>query len=176
MTMMGRCSLTQRQLARSRTRARSSPRGVRRSRFSRHAFWRRCARRKRWVRARLARSAASRSSSTANWSSKASALRLRRTEQGWLPDEANQQLIKLVSTPPPAGMNTVLVGQIFNVQRTLGLTPTEGEAIIFKPDGKGGYQLVGQLTAAQWGDLVRDLVVLKLDPEQLANQRPVPHD
>jgi len=40
---------------------------------------------------------------------------------------------------------------------------TEGEAIVFRPDGKGGYRLVGQLTALQWGDLVRDLVILKLN-------------
>jgi hypothetical protein len=53
---------------------------------------------------------------------------------------------------------------------------TEGEAIVFRPDGKGGYRLVGQLTALQWGDLVRDLVILKLDPQQLSDKRPVPHD
>jgi phosphohistidine phosphatase SixA len=103
-------------------------------------------------------------------------LYVRRSEQGWTPDDANEQLIDLVATVPPAGVNTVLVGQIFNVLRTLGLTPTEGEAIVFKPDGKGGYQLVGQLTATQWGDLVRDLVVLKLDPKQLGDERPVSHD
>src|SRR5215210_115513 len=103
-------------------------------------------------------------------------LYVRRTEQGWAPDEANEQLINLAATPPPAGVNTVLVGQIFNVQRTLGLTPTEGEAIVFRSDGKGSYRLVGQLTATQWGDLVRDLVILKLSPQQLSDQRPVPHD
>ena len=47
---------------------------------------------------------------------------------------------------------------------------TEGEAIVFRPDGKGGYRLVGQLTALQWGDLVRDLVILKLDPQQLSDK------
>ena len=103
-------------------------------------------------------------------------LYVQHTEQGWAPDDANEQLIGLVATPPPAGVNTVLVGQIFNVQRTLGLTPTEGEAIVFRPDGKGGNQLVGQLTATQWGDLVRDLVVLKLDPKQLGDKPSVPHD
>src|SRR4051795_5795613 len=103
-------------------------------------------------------------------------LYVQRTEQGWVPDVANEELKKLIATPPPAGVNTVLVGQIFNVQRTLGLTPTEGEAIVFRPDGKGGYQLVGQLTATQWGDLVRDLVVLGLAPQQLSDERPVSHD
>ena len=104
-----------------------------------------------------------------------SELYVRRTEQGWIPDEANDKLIDLVATPPPAGTNTVLVGQIFNVQRALGVTPTEGEAIVFRPDGKGSYRLVGQLTATQWGDLVRDLVILKLTPKQLSDERPVPH-
>src|SRR3954471_23490657 len=88
----------------------------------------------------------------------------------WVRAPQGRAQVGLVVTPPPAGVNTVLVGQIFNVQRTLGLTPTEGEAIVFKPDGKGGYQLVGQLTATQWGDLVRDLVILKLDPQQLSDK------
>src|SRR3954468_3090821 len=86
-------------------------------------------------------------------------LYVRYTERGWDMDEPGEQLKKLVSTPPAAGVNTVLVAHIFNVQRTFGLTPTEGEAVVFRPDGKGGYQIAGQLTAIQWGDLVRDLVV-----------------
>jgi phosphohistidine phosphatase SixA len=102
-------------------------------------------------------------------------LYVRRTEQGWIPDDANEQLINLVATPPPAGLNTVLVGQIFNVQKALGLTPTEGEAIVFRPDRNRGYEIVGQLTATQWGDLVRDLVILKLDPKQLDDELPVPY-
>jgi hypothetical protein len=90
-----------------------------------------------------------------------------RTEHGWALDEAGQRLKQLLSVPPAPGTNTVLVAHIFNVQKTLGLTPEEGEALVFRPDGKGGYQMIGRLTATQWGDLVRDLVVFKMDPRTL---------
>jgi broad specificity phosphatase PhoE len=90
-----------------------------------------------------------------------------RTAHGWALDEAGARLRKLVSTPPAAGMNTVLVAHIFNIQKTFGITPEEGEAIVFRPDGQGGYQVAGRLTAAQWGDLVRDLIVFKMDPKQV---------
>src|SRR3954454_14697475 len=104
---------------------------------------------------------------------------LRHTELGWTPDEENEQLKEMLTSSPGAGVNTVLVGQIFNVRASLGLAPTEGEAIIFRPDGKGSYAIVGQLTAVQWGDLVRDLVVLQMDPKRLddspASGSPAPH-
>jgi phosphohistidine phosphatase SixA len=103
-------------------------------------------------------------------------LYVRRTEEGWALDEAGEQLKKLVAMLPAPGTNTVLVGHVFNVQKTFGLSPTEGEAIVFRPDGRGGYRVVGQLTATQWGDLVRDLVVLKLDPKQLGDESPLPYD
>jgi hypothetical protein len=38
---------------------------------------------------------------------------------------------------------------------------------VFRPGGPGGYEIVGRVTATQWGDLVRDLVVFKMDPRQL---------
>jgi phosphohistidine phosphatase SixA len=90
-----------------------------------------------------------------------------RTEHGWGFDEAGERLKRLLSVPPAAGTNTVLVAHIFNVQKALGLTPEEGEAMVFRPDGKGSYQMVGRLTATQWGDLVRDLVVFKMDPRTI---------
>jgi phosphohistidine phosphatase SixA len=107
-------------------------------------------------------------------------LLVRRTEHGWALDEAGERLKKLLSVPPAPGTNTVLVAHIFNVQTTLGLTPEEGEALVFRPDGIGSYQTVGRLTATQWGDLVRDLVVFKMDPRTLeqghgAHSRHGPH-
>ena len=39
--------------------------------------------------------------------------------------------------------------------------------MVFRPDGKGRFQMVGRLTATQWGDLVRDLVVFKMDPRTI---------
>ncbi len=94
-------------------------------------------------------------------------LLVRRTEHGWALDEAGDRLKKLLAAAPRPGTNTVLVAHIFNVQRSLGLTPEEGEALVFRPDGRGGFSLVGRVTSIQWGDLVRDLVVLKMDPRSL---------
>jgi phosphohistidine phosphatase SixA len=94
-------------------------------------------------------------------------LRVGRTGHGWALDEAGERLKKLLAAAPTAGTNTVLVAHIFNVQKSLGLTPEEGEAIVFRPDGKGGYSMIGRVTATQWGDLVRDLVVFKMDPRAL---------
>jgi phosphohistidine phosphatase SixA len=94
-------------------------------------------------------------------------LMVRRTEQGWAVDEAGAKLKRLLAIAPRPGTNTVLVAHIFNVQKSLGLVPEEGEAIVFRPDGRGGFGMVGRVTATQWGDLVRDLVVFKMDPRQL---------
>jgi phosphohistidine phosphatase SixA len=94
-------------------------------------------------------------------------LRVARTAHGWALDEAGERLKKLVSTRPAAGMNTVLVAHIFNIQKAFGITPEEGEAIVFQPDGQGSYHVAGRLTATQWGDLVRDLIVFKMDPKQV---------
>jgi phosphohistidine phosphatase SixA len=91
-----------------------------------------------------------------------------RTAHGWALDEAGQKLKRLVATAPSPGTNTVLVAHIFNVQKSLGITLEEGEAIVFRPDGTGGHTMVGRITATQWGDLVRDLVVFKMDPRELS--------
>ncbi|MEA2526489.1 MAG: hypothetical protein QOF73_3716, partial [Thermomicrobiales bacterium] len=41
----------------------------------------------------------------------------------------------LLSTPPPTGVNTVLVGHLFNLQDATGISIAEGEAAIFLPQG-----------------------------------------
>ncbi len=35
--------------------------------------------------------------------------------------------------------------------------PSEGEAIVLKPDGKSGVKVVGRILSSQWGDIVRDI-------------------
>jgi phosphohistidine phosphatase SixA len=49
--------------------------------------------------------------------------------------ERIEALRGLLSTPPPTGVNTVLVGHLFNLQDATGISIAEGEAAIFLPQG-----------------------------------------
>jgi phosphohistidine phosphatase SixA len=69
-------------------------------------------------------------------------------------------LRKVASTPPAAGKNNVVVTHKPNIIDAFGkdwFEVREGEASIFKPDGKGGYQVVARLQADQWGTLASKL-------------------
>ncbi len=46
-----------------------------------------------------------------------------------------EALRRLLSTPPPTGVNTVLVGHQFDLQDATGISIAEGEAAIFLPQG-----------------------------------------
>jgi phosphohistidine phosphatase SixA len=59
----------------------------------------------------------------------------------------------LLSAMPVSGTNTVLISHSTNIQATLGFVPDEGESIIFKPEGKDRYNLVGRVRVQQWGEL-----------------------
>ena len=61
-----------------------------------------------------------------------------------------------MSTPPAAGKNNVYVTHKPNVIDAFGkdwFEVKEGEASVFKPDGKGGYQVVARLAPDQWAAL-----------------------
>ena len=61
-----------------------------------------------------------------------------------------------LSTPPPAGTNTVLVAH-GNVLRTAtGVYPQEAEAIVFHPQGNGSYRVVARLSLSGWEHLVAE--------------------
>lgn len=59
----------------------------------------------------------------------------------------------LLATAPRVGSNTVLVSHSTNILATIGFAPSEGEAVVFKPDGKGSYQIVGRIQAKDWSQL-----------------------
>jgi phosphohistidine phosphatase SixA len=66
---------------------------------------------------------------------------------------SRDERIRLLSTPPPAGTNTVLVTHqdvllpIMKLQREeLG----EGEALIVKPLGRGAFEVLAQAAPADW--------------------------
>jgi len=61
-----------------------------------------------------------------------------------------QALRQLLATPPPAGTNTVLVSHGENFRDLIGSEGKTGEALIYKPDGQGGFSLVGRVLPKGW--------------------------
>jgi len=62
-------------------------------------------------------------------------------------------LRQLLSSPPQAGTNTVLVAHGFNISNTANLSLAEGEAAIFAPLGADGFVLIGRLQPEEWAEL-----------------------
>jgi phosphohistidine phosphatase SixA len=79
---------------------------------------------------------------------------------GLSPDENSRRtkaLRTLIGTKPPAGTNVIIVTHKPNIVEALGkdwLEVHDGEASIFKPDGKGGFKPVARVLAADWTKLV----------------------
>ena len=77
------------------------------------------------------------------------------------PNENNrrmQALRTLIGTAPRAGTNVVIVTHKPNILDALGkdwFDVREGEASIFKPDGKGGFTPVARVVAADWVKLAQ---------------------
>ena len=62
----------------------------------------------------------------------------------------SQQLRQMLSTPPAANSNTVIVGHNANLKEAAGVWPKkEGDAHVFRP-GPGGFVYVGDVTAEEW--------------------------
>ncbi len=60
-------------------------------------------------------------------------------------------LKQMLATAPPAGKNAVLVGHTSNLKEAAGIWPkNEGDAIIFQPDGQGGFSFVARMTTSDW--------------------------
>ena len=65
---------------------------------------------------------------------------------------------KIAATQPAKGTNTVVVSHKPNIVDAFGndwADVHEGEASIFKPDGKGKYMLVGRVQASDWPALAK---------------------
>lgn len=59
-------------------------------------------------------------------------------------------LRRLLATPPGQGTNTVLSAHVSNILAAANLSLAEGETLVFEPDGRGGFRLVGRVTADGW--------------------------
>jgi len=64
-----------------------------------------------------------------------------------------QALRAVIGRMPEPGTNTLIVTHKPNIVDALGrdwFDIREGEASVFKPDGAGGYALVGRVQIGQW--------------------------
>ncbi len=57
---------------------------------------------------------------------------------------------RLLSVPPKAGRNTVIVAHGNVAREATPVYPGEGEGVVFKGDGDGGFEYVGRIAADQW--------------------------
>ena len=67
-------------------------------------------------------------------------------------------LKKLIETPLAPGTTLIVVTHKPNIMDAFGkdwFDVREGEASIFKPDGNGGFTLVGRVQAADWARLAK---------------------
>ena len=61
------------------------------------------------------------------------------------------QLLDLLSTVPPQGMNVGMVSHTANLQEAVGIWPKpEGVAHVFKPKGDGTFSYVGFMQPETW--------------------------
>ena len=86
-----------------------------------------------------------------------------------LSQERIAALRRLLSVPPLASTNTVLVAHGFNIQNTAQLSLVEGEAAIFAPSGSD-YTLIARVKPNEWRALVA--LVPLLTPEAQAQVTP----
>jgi hypothetical protein len=67
-----------------------------------------------------------------------------------------QALRRLLASVPAAGHNAVLAGHTGNLQEATGIWPSpEGVAIVFRPDGRGGYAYVATVPPERWAEWAR---------------------
>lgn len=60
---------------------------------------------------------------------------------------------ELLSTPPPAGTNTVIAAHGNVARAATPVYPGEAEGVVFRPEGDGQFTFVGRLTPEQWTEL-----------------------
>lgn len=61
---------------------------------------------------------------------------------------------RLLATPPAAGVNRVIVAHGNVARESTPYYPAEGEGLVFKPDGSGGFDLLGRIPPAAWERMI----------------------
>ena len=71
---------------------------------------------------------------------------------GGRPAIVNRARLLLASTPPPGG-NRVIVAHGNVAREATPVYPGEGEAVVFRPRGADGFELVGRIRPGDWARL-----------------------
>ncbi len=61
---------------------------------------------------------------------------------------------RLLASPPPAGSNRIIVAHGNVARNATPVYPAEGEGVVFRPDGAGGFDLVGRVAPDAWARLL----------------------
>lgn len=64
---------------------------------------------------------------------------------------------KLLASKPPSGGNRVIVAHGNVAREATPYYPKEGEALVFSPDGEGGFILLGRIEPLQWAQLLESV-------------------
>lgn len=59
----------------------------------------------------------------------------------------------LVAQVPDEGTNTVAVGHVSTIGPLTGTSPAEGGTVVLRPDGNGGFDVVGEIEPGGWSEL-----------------------
>ena len=57
---------------------------------------------------------------------------------------------RLVTEPPAEGANRVIVAHRSNISAVADVSLQEGEAVVLRPDGEGGFAILGTLMPEEW--------------------------
>ena len=76
-----------------------------------------------------------------------------RSDGGVRHRQREADLTRLLSTRPPAGTNTVLVGHASNAEEYAGIPLEEGEAAVVEPLGDREFSFVARVSPEDWEDL-----------------------
>ncbi len=60
----------------------------------------------------------------------------------------------LLATSPGPGSNRIIVAHGNVAQASTPVYPAEGEGVVFRPDNKGGFHLIGRISPADWPRLL----------------------
>ncbi|NEQ08326.1 MAG: hypothetical protein F6K63_26570 [Moorea sp. SIO1G6] len=68
-----------------------------------------------------------------------------------------KNLHEMLQTVPRVGTNTVLSAHSTNIKALTGLKVAQGEAVVFRPDGKGWFELVARIEQDDWQSLAPEI-------------------
>jgi phosphohistidine phosphatase SixA len=71
-------------------------------------------------------------------------------------NQMKEGVMPFLTATPASGMNTVIVGHDDVFDAATGIYPEpQGIAYILRPDGKGGFEILANVTSEEWGTLGR---------------------